>query len=999
MDSLARPAGFRMNESVPIPGDPLPPHLEEIHSRFAAAWEIGLRPELEAYLEEVPAADRPVLVRALLAVEIPCRGRLGDRPNLAEYQQRYPEAAECLAELFANLAVARSDTSSPRPDEESVPSPVPDQAPPSAAPPLPEVPGYEVLKEVGRGGMGVVYQARQQSLGRIVALKLIRSGELAATQELTRFRKEAAAIARLDHPNVVRIYAFGEYDGLPYFAMEFVDGGSLRQRLARERLSALEAAQLVETLAWAMQYVHQRGIVHRDLKPANILLVSGGVVSGELSESTAHHSTTHQPKIADFGLVKQLDSETASTLSGAIMGTPQYMAPEQADGRSSAVSPLTDVYALGAILYELLAGRPPFRGETRMETINQVLRDEPVPPSRLRPEVPPELEAVCLKCLEKQPEERYASAAALAEDLRRFQIGEPLTIASVEEWERHSRWAPRIGYVIEEMMACSRTGFVYKARQVSLKRPVTLKILAARGEPGPQELARFRREAETIARLYHPNIVQIYDFGEVSGQPFLTLEYVAGGSLADKVGTPLPPREAAQLVRTLARATHFAHQQGIVHSNLRPLNVNLTAEGVPKITGFGLVRLLGQEPLMPERRGLWTMSSYMAPEQLEGRPQDIGPAADVHALGAILYELLGGRPPFFADTVQETLEQIRHGQPPPLSELQEGVPRPLEAICARCLAKEPAARYATAEELAEELRRFLRGEQPKTDEFDLVPGYDLLEEISRTVVGVVYRARQVRLDRLVALKIFRENQARLLAASRALARLTHPHLVQVFDWGERDGLLYVAEELVSGGTLASKLGGVPQPPIESARLAEVLARTLHYVHEHGIVHRNLKPSVVLLSDVGLPKISSFEQAHLRETEAAVENPGEIVGTPTYMAPEQVAGDPSQIGPATDVHGVGAVLYELLTGRPPFQGATVAETLERVRGQPPELPGRLRPELPAELEAICLRCLTKDPAGRFASAEALADALEQFLVAKGGVQRRGGMWGWVTRWLG
>src|SRR5262249_44176457 len=184
----------------------------------------------------------------------------------------------------------------------------------------------------------------------------------------------AEAIARLDHPNVVRIHDFGEHNGLPYFSMEFVDGGSLKQLLVRQRLSSLEAAQLIEKLAWALQYVHQRGIVHRDLKPANILLVSG---------AASHHATTYQPKIVDFGLVKQLDAETASTVSGAIMGTAPYMAPEQADGRNSDIGPLTDVYALGAILYELLAGRPPFQGETRLETINKVLRDEPVPPSRL----------------------------------------------------------------------------------------------------------------------------------------------------------------------------------------------------------------------------------------------------------------------------------------------------------------------------------------------------------------------------------------------------------------------------------------------------------------------------------------------------------------------------------------------------------------------------------------------------------------------------------------
>src|SRR5262249_30504873 len=307
-----------------------------------------------------------------------------------------------------------------------------DQTPPSqdtGSAPLPTVPGYEILGELGRGGMGVVYKARQVGLKRMVALKMILSGVHAGTQELARFRGEAEAISRLQHPNIVQIYEVGEHEGRPYFSLEFVDGGSLDKQIAGQPLPPREAATLAEALARAMHAAHQQGVVHRDLKPANVLLQAHGQQSVALGI----------PKITDFGLAKQLDASNAQTRSGAIMGTPSYIAPEQAAGRKE-IGPAADVYALGAILYEMLTGRPPFHGETPLDTILLVLSQEPVPPRRLVPKVPRDLETICLKCLEKSPTQRYASAESLADDLRHFLNGETIQARPAGAVERSWRW-------------------------------------------------------------------------------------------------------------------------------------------------------------------------------------------------------------------------------------------------------------------------------------------------------------------------------------------------------------------------------------------------------------------------------------------------------------------------------------------------------------------------------------------------------------------------------
>jgi eukaryotic-like serine/threonine-protein kinase len=298
-------------------------------------------------------------------------------------------------------------------------------------------PGYELLGELGRGGMGVVYKARQTALKRLVALKMILAGGHAGAQDRARFRVEAEAIARLQHPHIVQIHEVGEHDGNPFFSLEFIDGGSLVQVLSGNPLPGPRAAGLVEALARAMHFAHQRGIVHRDLKPANVLMTADG-----------------QPKITDFGLAKQLDTEDGQTHSGAVMGTPSYMAPEQAEGRVREVGPLADVYALGAILYEVLTGRAPFKGPTVLDTLEQVRTRDPLPPGRLQPGVSRDLETIALKCLAKEPARRYASAGRLADDLRRFLDGVPIQARPTPLWERGLKWARRRPAIVALLVLC-----------------------------------------------------------------------------------------------------------------------------------------------------------------------------------------------------------------------------------------------------------------------------------------------------------------------------------------------------------------------------------------------------------------------------------------------------------------------------------------------------------------------------------------------------------------
>jgi WD40 repeat protein len=341
-----------------------------------------------------------------------------------------PQQAETVAFQAAPpdpAPLPRTDVSLPR---GAVISSLPATLPPDPAiqpdaPELPAVPGYEILGELGRGGMGVVYKALHLRLNRVVAVKMILGGAHASEADLVRFLAEAEAVAHLQHLNIVQIYGSGQHKGLPFFTLEFVPGGSLADKVRAAPLPPRAAAHLIEQLARGVGYAHAQGVVHRDLKPGNVLLGADGT-----------------PKVTDFGLAKRVEGGAGLTRTGTVMGTPSYMAPEQAGGQKD-VGPAADIYALGAILYELLTGRPPFQAPTAVDTVMQVVTNEPVPPRRLQPKLPRDLETICLKCLQKEPHRRYASAAELADDLARFREDRPIVARPVGRLERGWRWCKR----------------------------------------------------------------------------------------------------------------------------------------------------------------------------------------------------------------------------------------------------------------------------------------------------------------------------------------------------------------------------------------------------------------------------------------------------------------------------------------------------------------------------------------------------------------------------
>jgi WD40 repeat protein len=376
-------------------------------------WAAGDRVPIEEYLRTHPAVAEGEPAVRLVYGEFLIRERAGERPALEEYQHRFPALAERLAQqIELHHAVGGSSD-----DETKVSGGKPTI--PNRAVGMPEIAGFEILGELGRGGMAVVYRARDTKLNRIVALKVIKSGSFPGDDEVSRFQTEAEVVARLRHPHIVQIFEVGNAAGMPYMALEFVSGGTLAHKLRETPLSPRAAAELTELLARALEVAHGAGVIHRDLKPGNILLAEDG-----------------SPRVADFGLAKRTDVPDGHTHSGAILGTPSYMAPEQAAGQVKELGPGVDVYALGAILYECLTGRPPFKESSVVETLTQVCTRDPVPPSRLLLRLPSQLEAVCLKCLEKSPARRYASAGALADDLRRWLDGKPTLARPVGMFSR-----------------------------------------------------------------------------------------------------------------------------------------------------------------------------------------------------------------------------------------------------------------------------------------------------------------------------------------------------------------------------------------------------------------------------------------------------------------------------------------------------------------------------------------------------------------------------------
>jgi serine/threonine protein kinase/Tol biopolymer transport system component len=542
---------------------------------------------------------------------------------------------------------------------------------------------YRITDRIGGGGMGVVYRAEDLKLGRTVALKFLPPELGLDPAAKHRFEREARAASLLDHPNICTIFDFGEADGdgQMYLAMPCYDGQSLAEKIERGPVSLDEAIRIIEQVARGLGKAHAAGIVHRDIKPANIMLTSDGIA-----------------KILDFGLAKLMLGSNI-TRSNTTLGTAAYMSPEQIRGED--VGPQSDIWSLGIVLFELLTGTRPFRGEYPEALTYSILNEQPASlPDQ------PDADRVIKRMLRKDPLQRYQTVDEVIADLQWLKSPTSSTERKRQRLASSSqrlRTGAKLGpYQIVKPLGSGGMGDVYLARDTRLDRQVAIKVLPAEFSEDAERKERFKREAKVISQLHAPNICTLFDVGEQEGVDYLVMEFLEGETLAEKK-LPLPISQVLRIGAQMARGLAAAHRQGIVHRDLKPANVMITKSGAVKLLDFGLAKNIGilgsskPDELTGEGKIVGTLA-YMSPEQIEGHDTDA--RSDIFALGAILYELVAGRRPFEGKTKATLIAAIVTTEPPPI----RNIPTPaLEHVIRKCLVKERDDRWQSATDVAGEL--------------------------------------------------------------------------------------------------------------------------------------------------------------------------------------------------------------------------------------------------------------------------------------------------------
>jgi serine/threonine protein kinase len=539
---------------------------------------------------------------------------------------------------------------------------------------------YELLDQLGKGGMGVVYRARDTKLDRPVAVKLLLVNLQDDGETRERFLREARAAGELNHRNIIKVYDFGEEGGRAFMVMELLEGASLNEFLKEHPdLSLDRKLQIMIGVCEGLAFSHTRSIVHRDLKPANLFITKD-----------------RQVKVLDFGLARVASSKLTRT--GLVFGTPDYMSPEQVRGK--VVDERSDIFSLGAVFYQVLSGRKPFAAQAFPEVMRNVLTEGPV--SLTHGEAPASLARVITRALQKDPLKRYQSVEELLADLRGVDTNEPAEVASSEGEPR------QIGrYQILDRVGRGGMGVVYRARDPVLDRDVAIKSMLVDFGADQDARGRFQQEARAAARLQHPNIVTIYEFGEQDDSPYLVMEFLGGDDLEGLMrrDPPLSLERRLNIVAQLCDGLAFAHEQGVVHRDIKPGNVRVLDDGSVKLLDFGIA--IVQKLDGTSGTGTFAGSpGYASPEQL--LMEHVDARTDLFSVGVVAYELMTGRQPFSGNTPPAIVYQVLNEEPPTLRAVAPKMPEALDKVISRALQKKPDQRWSSAQELGDAFRTVAR---------------------------------------------------------------------------------------------------------------------------------------------------------------------------------------------------------------------------------------------------------------------------------------------------